>query len=296
MREPKVILFYQFTPLADPEAIHHWQRVLCESLGLRGRIIISPHGINGTVGGPMADVKKYIRATKRYLPFKNIDVKWSNGRGNDFPRLSIKVRPELVAFGVPDEIIVTSEGILNGGLHLAPQEVDQLVADRGSDVIFFDGRNAFEAAIGRFRGAVVPDVKTTHDFITEIESGKYDDLKERPVVTYCTGGIRCEILTVLMKNRGFQEVYQIEGGIVKYGEARGDDGLWEGSLFVFDERMTVAFSNHPTSISNCEICGTATTTYVNCADLACRALLLMCEVCVSAGRNNACSTAHAGRR
>jgi len=296
VREPKVLLFYLFTPLADPEAIHQWQRVLCESLGLRGRIIISPHGINGTVGGPMADVKKYLKATKRYAPFKNIDFKWSDGRGDDFPRLSVKVRPELVAFGVPEEILVKSEGIVNGGIHLTPHEVDQLVAERGSDVVFFDGRNAFEAAIGRFRDAVIPDVKTTHDFIQEIESGKYDDLKSRPIVTYCTGGIRCEILTVLMKNRGFGEVYQIDGGIVKYGEARGDDGLWEGSLFVFDERMTVTFSDHPTSISHCESCGAATTTYVNCADLACRALLLMCDSCQAAGANSACSPSHAGRR
>ena len=124
MREPKVLLFYLFTPLADPEAIHQWQRVLCESLGLRGRIIISPHGINGTVGGPMADVKKYLKATKRYAPFKNIDFKWSDGRGDDFPRLSVKVRPELVAFGVPEEILVKSEGIVNGGIHLTPHEVD----------------------------------------------------------------------------------------------------------------------------------------------------------------------------
>ena len=296
MREPKVLLFYLFTPLADPDAIHQWQRVLCENLGLRGRIIVSRHGINGTVGGPMADVKKYVKATKRYLPFKDIDFKWSDGQGEDFPRLSVKVRPELVAFGVPDEIAVTSDGIVNGGTHLSPSEVDELVAQRGSEVVFFDGRNAFEAAIGRFRGAVVPDVKTTHDFIQEIESGKYDDLKGRPIVTYCTGGIRCEILTVLMKNRGFDEVYQIEGGIVKYGDARGDDGLWEGSLFVFDERMTVNFSDRSTAISHCETCHVPTTSYVNCADLACRALILMCPACVSAGHNSECSPSHAGRR
>ena len=83
---------------------------------------------------------------------------------------------------------------------------------------FFDGRNAMEAEIGRFRGAIVPDVNTTHDFIQEIESGKYDDLKDKPVITYCTGGIRCEILSALMKNRGFNEIYQIDGGIVRYGE------------------------------------------------------------------------------
>ena len=99
MAEPKVVLFYCFTPLADPEAIRLWQLTLCEGLNLRGRIIISPHGINATVGGDLRPVKQYLRATKAYPPFKAIDVKWSEGRGDDFPRLSVKVRPELVAFG-----------------------------------------------------------------------------------------------------------------------------------------------------------------------------------------------------
>ncbi|MFX4798033.1 rhodanese-like domain-containing protein, partial [Acinetobacter baumannii] len=88
--------------------------------------------------------------------------------------------------------------------------------ERGNEVVFFDGRNAMEAQIGKFRDAIVPDTETTRDFIAEIESGKYDDLKDKPVVTYCTGGIRCEVLSVLMRNRGFNEVYQLDGGIVRY--------------------------------------------------------------------------------
>ena len=296
MLEPKILLFYLFTPLDDPEAIREWQRVLCESLGLVGRIIISPHGINGTVGGSMADAKKYIKATKRYLPFKGIDGKWSDGRGADFPRLSVKVRPELVAFGIPDEIEVDRDGVVNGGVHLTPEQVNELVAERGDEVVFFDGRNAFEAAIGRFNNAIVPDVRTTHDFIRELESGKYDDLKDQAVITYCTGGIRCEILSVLMKNRGFSEVYQINGGIVRYGQAIGDYGLWDGSLFVFDERMTVNFSDHSNLISACEACGAPTDHYVNCSNLACRALMLLCSGCVETQQADTCAPDHAGRR
>jgi len=106
---------------------------------------------------------------------------------------------------------------------------------------FFDGRNAFEAEIGRFKNAVVPDIQTTHDFVAEIESGKYDHLKDKPIVTYCTGGIRCEILSAVMLNRGFKEVYQIEGGIARYGQKYRDAGLWEGALYVFDNRMAVSF-------------------------------------------------------
>jgi rhodanese-related sulfurtransferase len=124
-------------------------------------------------------------------------------------------------------------------------------------VVFFDGRNAFEAQIGRFKDAIVPDVATTHDFIKELESGKYDDLKDKPVVTYCTGGIRCEVLSSLMVNRGFKEVYQLDGGIVRYGETFKDQGLWEGSLYVFDKRMHLEFSEDAKTIGECVRCAGA---------------------------------------
>lgn len=125
--------------------------------------------------------------------------KWSDGDAEDFPRLSVKVRDEIVAFGAPGELKVDEDGVIGGGVHLKPEEVNELVEKHGDDVVFFDGRNAMEAEIGKFKNAVVPDVKTTHDFIKEIESGKYDWMKDRPIVSYCTGGIRCEILSVLMK-------------------------------------------------------------------------------------------------
>ncbi|KRO55700.1 MAG: hypothetical protein ABR77_01815, partial [Acidimicrobiia bacterium BACL6 MAG-120322-bin79] len=227
-----MVLFYKFTPLADPEAIRLWQRALCERLDLNGRIIISKDGINGTVGGSLASIKKYVRVTKEFPAFKTIDFKWSDGIGDDFPRIEIRVRDEIVTFGVPDEIKVDETGVIGGGVHLKPAEVNQLVAERGDDVIFFDGRSAYEARIGRFKNAVIPDVETTPDFVAEIESGKYDHLKDKSVITYCTGGIRCEVLSVIMKNRGFKDVYQIEGGIVRYGEEFRDKGLWEGSLYV----------------------------------------------------------------
>ena len=218
----KVVLYYGFTPVADPEALRLWQKQLCESLNLKGRILISPHGINGTVGGEMADVKKYVRETRGYQGFKNIAFKWSEGTGNEFPRLRVVVKDELVAFGNPDEIKVDENGVIGGGVHLRPEQVEELVKERGDEVVFFDGRNAYEAKIGKFKNAVVPDVESSRDFVKEIESGKYDHLKDKPVVTYCTGGIRCEILSVVMKNRGFNEVYQIDGGIVKYGNRFGD--------------------------------------------------------------------------
>lgn len=274
----KILLYYKFTPIKDPEAMRLWQKTLTDSLNLRGRILISPHGLNGTVGGDMEDLKKYIKTTKEFAGFKDIVFKWSDGGREEFPRMSVKVKDEIVAFNAADELRVDENGVVGGGKHLKPNQVHKLVEER-DDVVFFDGRNAHEAAIGKFKNAVVPNTHTSRDFIKELESGKYDGLKDKPIVTYCTGGIRCEILSSLMKNRGFEEVYQIDGGIVKYGETYGDDGLWEGSLRVFDDRMTVDFSDNPKVIGECTHCKSKTSNYENCAWANCNDLVLICEDC-----------------
>jgi UPF0176 protein len=290
----KVILYYAFTPLEDPEAIRLWQQGLAESLGLLGRVIIAPHGINGTLGGSLPSLKKYVSATKKYPGFKKIDFKWSDGTGNEFPRLSVKTKTELVAFGSPQEIVVDKNGVVNGGKHIKPYEVNKLVESRGEDVVFFDGRNAFEAKIGRFKNAVVPDVSTSRDFVEEIESGKYDHLKDKPVVTYCTGGIRCEILSSVMVKRGFKEVYQIEGGIVRYGKKYGDEGHWEGSLYTFDSRMAVNFSDKTKVIGECEKCGSATKDFRNCSTASCHSLILLCDSCAKLPSNLSCTHENSG--
>lgn len=275
----KIILYYKFVPIADSEAVRLWQKTLCEKLNLRGRILISKHGINGTVGGDIDDVKAYVKATKEYELFKNTTFKWSEGGREDFPKLSVKVRQEIVAFDAADELEVGEAGVVNGGKHLKPEEVHKLVEERGDEVVFFDGRNAYEAAVGKFKNAIVPNVRISRDFKKELEDPKYNDIKDKPVVTYCTGGIRCEILSSMMKKRGFKEVYQIDGGIVKYGEEYADDGLWEGSLYVFDDRMNIKFSDRAKDIGECIHCAGKTSNYENCALKSCNNLVLICEQC-----------------
>jgi UPF0176 protein len=285
----KILLYYKFVPIADPEAIRLWQRALCERLNLRGRILISKHGINGTVGGDIEDLKAYVKETKSYEPFKKTTFKWSEGGRENFPKLSVKVRPEIVTFGVAEELAVDEHGVIGGGKHLKPEDVHKLVDERAGDVVFFDGRNAYEAAVGRFKNAVVPETRTTRDFLKDLEGDKYNDIKDKPVVTYCTGGVRCEVLSALMKTRGFKEVYQIDGGIVKYGEAYKDDGLWEGSLYVFDGRMSMKFSDAAKDIGDCVHCQGKTSNYENCALKSCNNLVLICENCAT--RKETCSDA-----
>ncbi|MBW4030606.1 MAG: rhodanese-related sulfurtransferase [Acidobacteria bacterium] len=293
MREPKVILFYRFTPLEDPAAIRLWQHTLCDALSLRGRILISRHGINVTLGGAMSDLKRYVRSTATYPGFHGLDVKWSEGTGRDFARLRVRVRDEVVSFGAPDELEVDRDGVVGGGVRLSARQVHELLEQRGDDVVFFDGRNAFEAAIGRFRGAIVPDTDTTRDFVRLLDSGAYDHLKSRPVVTYCTGGVRCEVLSALMNARGFEEVYQIDGGVLRYAQEFANDGLWEGSLFVFDERLAMRFGDDATVLGHCERCATPTSRYRNCAEAACRALILLCEDCAVRHSSRDCGPRHA---
>ncbi len=288
MELQKVILYYAFTPLTDPEAIRLWQFTLAQELNLKGRVLISKHGINGTLGGNMSDLKKYVSATKKYEGFKEIDFKWSEGTGNDFPRLKVKVKEELVEFGRPVNVLVNESGVVNGGKHLKPHEVNRLVAERGKEVFFFDGRNSYEAKIGKFKNALVPNVSHTRDFVSEIKSGKYDYLKENPIVTYCTGGIRCEILSSVLIEQGFKEVYQIEGGIVRYAQKYGDDALWQGSLYTFDKRMTLDFSDHTPVLGKCEKCDEATKQFYNCAKISCHSLILLCDTCASVETNKGC--------
>ncbi len=276
----KILLYYKFTPLSDPEAIKLWQKTLCDSHNLRGRILVSRHGINGTVGGEMDDLKAYIKATKQYPGFKDTVFKWSDGVREDFPRMSVKHRRELVGFkNSDDEFEVDEHGVVGGGIHLKPEELHKLIEEHGDDVVFFDGRNALEAQVGKFKNAVVPDTRTSRDFIAELESDKYDDIKDKKIVSYCTGGIRCEVISAMMKKRGFTDVYQIDGGIVKYGEKYGDDGLWEGALRVFDDRKVMNFSDSAKTIGECTHCGSATSNLENCANKACNELFIICKTC-----------------
>jgi UPF0176 protein len=127
----KILLYYRFAPLSDPQAVKFWQRALCERLQLKGRILLSKHGINGTVGGDIDDLKAYVKETKSFAAFKGMVFKWSDGGRDDFPKLQVKVRKEIVAFDAADELNVDANGVVNGGRHLSPEAVHALVAERG---------------------------------------------------------------------------------------------------------------------------------------------------------------------
>lgn len=265
----KSILYYKFVPIPDPSMTMRWQRELCLRLNLKGRIIISRQGINGTLGGGLGDVKTYVREMNKAPEFKGIEYKWSDGGREDFPRLSVKVRDELVTLapGEPFDVFDT-------GTPLRPEAWHQYIAEH-PDAIIFDARNDYESDIGAFKGAIKPKIKVFKDVKAELEKLP----KDRPVLTYCTGDIRCEYLSAYMKHKGFGEVYHLDGGIVKYGERYGDAGYWEGKCYVFDKRMKLAFSDASADIAACTQCGTKTSNQENCANPSCNRLLLVCKPC-----------------
>ena len=163
----KIILYYKFVPIKDPDMTMRWQRELCERLNLKGRILISPHGINGTLGGDKHDLELYKRAMSDTEQFKKIVYKWSDGGTEHFPKLKVKVKPEIVAFDAADEIVVSEKGIENGGKHLKPAALHKMLDEKkklGEEVIFYDGRNMYEAQIGKFKDTVVPKTVTSRDF------------------------------------------------------------------------------------------------------------------------------------
>ncbi|MDB5164314.1 MAG: uncharacterized protein JWS12_932 [Candidatus Saccharibacteria bacterium] len=268
----KIILFYTFVPVPDPQTVMFWQRNLCERLNLRGRIIISTQGINGTLGGDMDDVKRYIRDMNKHPLFKGTQYKWSDGVREDFPRLSVKVRDELVTLAPGEQF-----DVFNSTRGLKPKAWHKYLEDH-PDAIVLDARNDYESDIGAFKAknVIKPRIKNFRDIKPELDKLP----KDQPVLTYCTGDIRCEYLSAYMKHKGFDEVYHLDGGIVKYGQEFGDDGLWEGKCFVFDDRLNLAFSDQAKDIGECVHCGGPTSNHENCANKACNRLVLICKDCI----------------
>jgi UPF0176 protein len=265
----KIILYYKFVPLTDPVMTMRWQRELCMRLNLQGRIIISEHGINGTLGGDLDDVKSYVKEMNLTPQFKNVEYKWSDGAREDFPKLSIKVRKELVTLDPEADF-----DVFDKGTPLRP-EAWHAYLEEHPDAIIFDARNNYESQVGKFKNAITPDIKTFKDVKDELDKLP----KDQPVLTYCTGDIRCEYLSAYMKHKGFQDVYHLDGGIVKYGQAYGDAGFWEGKCYVFDKRMSVAFSQDSQDIGDCANCGAKTSHQENCSNASCNLQFVICQDC-----------------
>lgn len=262
-----VILFYKYVAISDPAGFVASQRELCTALGLKGRVLIATEGINGTLAGPRAAVDEYVEALRADERFADIEIKTSAGDAETFPRLMIKVRPEIVTLGAGIPLAADLDN------HLTPAEWKRAI-EEDPDVVLVDVRNRYESAAGKFANAVACDIEHFRELPDYVE--RLADLKDRKVLMYCTGGIRCEKASALFRSKGFTNVFQLHGGIVTYQEQFGN-AHWLGECFVFDQRMTVRVGEAAVQIGKCAHTGRATTRFVNCLHDPCHVLFLLAE-------------------
>lgn len=272
----EVLLYYKYAHLDDPEAFAADHRLLCLKLELRGRIVIAAEGLNGTVSGTKENCAKYREALDADPVTAGIAWKIDEEKGHVFPKLSIKVRDEVVTLELgkknfnPIDLTAT---------HLNPSAWQKVMKEE--NVILLDARNDYEWEIGRFEGAILPNIPSFKDLPKWIRDHR-SELEGKKILTYCTGGIRCEKFSGFLLNEGFHDVFQLDGGIVNYGkdkDVRGEG--YEGECYVFDERLSVPINQTEGAkvVSKCGNCGISSIRYRNCAWMPCNAQILLCKNC-----------------
>lgn len=278
----KILLYYQYSTISDPNRLADEQRTLCQRLGLKGRIIIAHEGINGTVGGAAEAIKQYKCHLQQDPRFADVDFKESTGDAHDFPRLQVVVRPEIVHLGLNPEIITARDG----GMHLTPQATHDLLNKHPDDLVILDARNAYESHIGTFKGSITPDIENFRDLPAFIDKN-VELFKDKQVLMHCTGGIRCERASAYLKSKGVtKEVYQINGGIHRYIE-QYPDGHFRGKLYVFDGRVAIKVNDD--ILAQCYTCEKPYDEYTNCVNAQCNKQITLCPDCCKA-LNNTCSS------
>ncbi|XP_021235662.1 thiosulfate sulfurtransferase/rhodanese-like domain-containing protein 2 [Numida meleagris] len=288
----EVLLYYCYCEVKDPEKLCAWQKALCQHLHLTGKVRVASEGINGTVGGSKVATNLYIEVMLAQPLFKDIlcrdDFKSSAGGAHCFPDLRVGVFKEIVPLGIdPKEVSYKETGI-----HLTPQEFHREVehflsqSSQGqSDTILLDCRNFYESKIGHFQGCLAPDIRKFSYFPSYVDEN-LTLFKNKRVLMYCTGGIRCERGSAYLRSKAVcKEVYQLKGGIHKYLE-EFPDGFYRGKLFVFDDRY--AISSNEDVISACRYCGTLWDQYKLCSSQHCRQLVLTCLSCRKKGLTACC--------
>ncbi len=271
----QILLFYKYVHISDPAAVRDWLFELCEKLSLKGRLIVATEGLNITLEGKTEDTETFIKELETDTRFLNIHFKRSIGTGTAFPKLSVKVRSELVSAYLgtcdvnPNEIT---------GIHLAPEDLHQWFKD-GKEFYIVDMRNMYEHQVGHFAGSILPSLENFRDLPKIIKEIAH--LKHKTVLTVCTGGIRCEKASGYLLTQGFTDVYQLGGGIVSYMEKYPNEHF-EGKLYVFDQREVMGFyTDDPkhTVIGRCTVCKTPAEHYADCDRYYCGRHFIMCHEC-----------------
>ncbi len=264
-----MILFYKYVGIRRPETVQKQQYALCRRFHLRGRIIVATEGINGTLEGTAHAIQRYIMHTKEDARFASIVFKRSSGTGDAFPKLSIKVRDEIVTLGVP----VKNR---KPGTYVQPAKLRSWIHKK-EDMTILDVRNGYETAVGRFEHSLTPRINNFRDVPNVAHN--LESFKNKKLVMVCTGGIRCEKASRYFKQQGYKQIYQLEGGIATYMKKYGGEDF-VGSLYVFDNRILIrGEKGKHTVVGRCAACGEFSERYTNCAYDPCHAHFICCETC-----------------
>lgn len=269
----QVLLYYKYVQIDNPEEVRDEQRKLCEALGMRGRIIIATEGINGTVEGTIDACEKYIKLMHSSKYFSGIVFKKSEGTGSAFPKLSVKVRPEIVSIKIPG---LNPNQVT--GKYLSAEELHRWYEEK-KEFYIVDMRNDYEYISGFFEGYIPSGIHNFYDLPQVLP--KIEHLKDKTIVTVCTGGIRCEKASGFLVSNGFNDVYQLKDGIQTYME-KYPNQYFKGKLYVFDNRLTLAFNADDPSheiVGRCKHCGVSCDTYVNCEYNMCHFHYISCRNC-----------------
>lgn len=271
-----IVLFYKYVTIAEPEKLRDEQLVLCKKLNLKGRMIVAREGINATFEGTKDEIQQYLDDLLSHSEFADIHIKKSTGTGNAFPKLSIKVRPEIVATHLKERDIDPNKIT---GRYLQAEELHEWFATE-REFYIIDMRNDYEQAVGVFRNSLRSGMGNFRDLPKVL--GSIEHLKQKTILTVCTGGVRCEKASGFLVQNGFTNVYQLYGGIVTYMEKYpGEDFL--GSLYVFDNRLVMGFNMEDPKreiIGRCVVCQNPSEHFINCLDGFCHRHFICCESCL----------------
>lgn len=232
MKEIIIASFYKFVPIQDFESMREPLLNTMHEMGIKGTLLLAHEGVNGSFAGTREQMTAFYAYMKSFEPFADLNFKETFDTENPFDKSKVKLRKEIVTMGVTD-----LDPELCRDTHLSPEEWHQMIQD--PDVLVLDTRNDYEYELGTFKNAINPNIENFRDFPKYVEE-QLSDKKDKKIAMFCTGGIRCEKTAAYMRQQGFQHVFQLHDGILNYIESvEEQDSLWEGSCFVFDERIAV---------------------------------------------------------
>lgn len=269
-----VLAYYLFAPIENPKREIKEHKRFFEGRDVASRIYISEDGINGQMSAAKEDAIAYMEWMRERSPFQKMPFKIHGWHENVFPRVTVKNRNQLVAIDREVDMAL-------GGEHVSPKEWKEML-EKEDDKILIDVRNDYEWKVGHFEGSELPKCETFREFEQYAEDlkARIPDKANKPIMMCCTGGIRCELYSAVLKEKGFEKVYQLDGGIINYGLKEGS-AHWKGKLFVFDDRLTIPISDEEAPvIGQCHHCGAPSENYYNCANMDCNTLFLCCEECL----------------